>query len=109
MDANTAIDTQNPSTTELFKKTPVVQLVRGGPHPDWTPKLLALFITGSYIFIQYHLITSVVDPSMREMVMRSLGTLDTLVGFVFAFYYGTSLSSQRKQETLDAVTKESKG
>jgi hypothetical protein len=67
---------------------------------DWTPKVLAFLTTGCYIMIQWHLLTHIIDPSMREMVMRSLGTLDSLIGFVFGYYFGSSAGSQRKTQAL---------
>lgn len=67
---------------------------------DWTPKILAFLTTGCYIYIQHYLLTHIIDESMREMVMRSLGTLDSLIGFVFGYYFGSSAGSQRKTQAL---------
>jgi hypothetical protein len=65
---------------------------------DWTPKVLAITTLLGYLSVQWFLLTHIVDPEMREMVMRSLGTLDALMGYVFGFYYG---SSDNKQQLID--------
>ena len=46
---------------------------------DSTPRVLAYLICFLYISVQYYLFTHVIDPSMREMIMRALGTLDAIL------------------------------
>jgi len=42
--------------------------------------------------------TNVIDPSMRELVARVLGTLDGAVIMILSFYFGSSSGSQAKDE-----------
>lgn len=65
-----------------------------------TPRVLAAVIVGLYVFIQVSLIHLIIDPSMREMVMRSMGTLDAAVGLVLGYYFGSSAGSAAKDETI---------
>ena len=58
---------------------------------DYTPRIRAYIICGLYVGVQYFLFTHVVDPSMREMIMRALGTLDAILGLVFSYYFGSSI------------------
>lgn len=58
---------------------------------DSTPRILAYIICFLYIGVQYYLFTHVIDPSMREMIMRALGTLDAILGLVFSYYFGSSI------------------
>ncbi len=90
---------------EKFKTAPAIQLeVKGKSVRDWTPKMIAIFITVAFVYIQYMLITTIVEQSMREIVIRSLGTLDTLVVLVFSYYFGSSLSSQKKSDHIENLT-----
>ena len=73
---------------------------------DWTPKILAVMTIFGYFAIQWYILTNIIEPSMREMVMRSLGTLDTLVGLIFSYYYGASDFMQTKQPTVIEKTNE---
>lgn len=72
---------------------------------DWTPKVLAFGAVGCYVWVQWFILTHVIDASMREMAMRSLGTLDALVGLVFGYYFGSSDSSKRKQSVIEETVK----
>lgn len=69
---------------------------------DNTPKVLAYVVVGGYLIVQAFLLTSTVDPAMRDIVMRSLGTLDALVGMVASYYFGSSAGSRLK-DVRDAV------
>ena len=65
-----------------------------------TPRALALVVIVSWVVIQYILLTTVVDPSMRELVARVLGTLDAAVMAVLFYYFGSSSGSKAKDETI---------
>lgn len=62
------------------------------------PALLATIIVGGYMLCQWFLLTHVVDGGMRDIVLRSLGTVDMALGLVLSFYFGSSAGSQRKDE-----------
>jgi hypothetical protein len=66
----------------------------------WTPRILACFIVVAWTFVQWYLLSHVVDPSMRELVARILGTLDAALMAVLYFYFGSSASSRNKDEAL---------
>lgn len=67
---------------------------------DFTPTLLALLVIIAWCSVQYLLMTRVLDPSMRELVARVLGTLDAALMAVLNFYFGSSASSSAKNEML---------
>jgi hypothetical protein len=67
---------------------------------SWTPRLLAVFIMGAWLFIQYSLLTQIVPSEMREIFIRGLGTLDMAVGLCLGYYYGSSSSSSAKNDLL---------
>lgn len=71
---------------------------------SWTPRILAGCIIGLYIGVQYYVLGHVIDPSMREVVMRSLGTLDAAVGLILGYYFGSSLGSAQKSEHITTLT-----
>jgi hypothetical protein len=66
----------------------------------WTPRVLAVLVMLTWGVVQYHLLTAVVDASMRELVARLLGTLDAALMAVLYYYYGSSAGSAAKNEAL---------
>jgi hypothetical protein len=72
---------------------------------DWTPKVLAVIIVGGYAFVQYFLLTRVLPVDSREIIMRSLGTMDMALGMMLAYYFGSSSSSARKTEIMNGGSK----
>ncbi len=68
---------------------------------DWTPRILAALVLSLYVGIQYYIWSGhVIDPSMRDIVMRSLGTLDAAVGLVLGYYFGSSSGSAAKNQQI---------
>ena len=66
------------------------------------PGVLALAIVVAWAGVQCFLLTHVIDPTMRELIARVLGTLDGALMLVLSFYFGSSASSQQKTELLAA-------
>lgn len=66
----------------------------------WTPRILALLVVGGWAAVQYFLLKHTIDPSMRELIARVLGTLDSALMCVLYFYFGGSASSHRQTELL---------
>lgn len=66
----------------------------------WTPRILAFVVMLTWGIVQYHLLTAVVDSTMRELVARLLGTLDAALMAVLYYYYGSSAGSAAKNEAL---------
>lgn len=65
---------------------------------DYTPRILAYLICILYISVQGYLLTHVIDASMREMVMRALGTLDAMLGLIFSYYFGSSTGEAKARQ-----------
>ena len=57
---------------------------------DWTPRILAVVIVASWGIIQWFLLHNVIEPSMRELVARVLGTLDGALMLVLSYYFGSA-------------------
>jgi hypothetical protein len=67
---------------------------------SFVPPLLSVLVVVAWTTIQYFLLTHVIDPSMRELVARVLGTLDGALMLVLSFYFGSSAGSQAKDSML---------
>jgi hypothetical protein len=65
---------------------------------DWTPAIIAFLMIFLYGGVQVYLLTSVINDDMREIVMRSLGTLDAAVTMVLGYYFGSSVASRRSEQ-----------
>ena len=57
---------------------------------DWTPRILAVVVICAWVFIQWHLLNSIIPDVMRELVARVLGTLDAALTLVLSYYFGAS-------------------
>lgn len=55
-----------------------------------TPAILSYFVLVSWVGVQYFLLTHIIDPGMRELVARVLGTLDGALMMMFSFWFGAS-------------------
>ena len=67
---------------------------------SFVPPLLSVLVVVAWATIQYYLLTHVIDPTMRELVARVLGTLDGALMLVLSFYFGSSAGSQAKDTML---------
>ena len=72
---------------------------------DNTNKYLAYSILLVYAFIQIWLVVSgqTLPAEMREIIMRTLGTLDAIIGVIFSYYFGSSSGSFMKTKQIDAL------
>src|SRR5437879_10027062 len=52
-----------------------------------TQKILATVIVVAWLIIQFFLLTHEIFDSMREIVMRTLGTLDMILGTVIHYFF----------------------
>lgn len=66
----------------------------------WTPRILAMLVIIGYSLVQWFILTHIVEPEMREIVMRSLGTMDMALGLVLGYYFGSSAASRDNQAAL---------
>ena len=75
---------------------------------SWIVPTLACIIVCSWVFIQYFLLTHTIEIEMREIIMRTLGTLDAALGLVLSFFFGSSASSRTKDETIKNIVGDGK-
>jgi hypothetical protein len=71
---------------------------------SFVPPTLSIMIVVAWSAVQYFLLTHVIDPSMRELIARVLGTLDGALMLVLSFYFGSSSGSQAKDSLLHKST-----
>jgi hypothetical protein len=57
---------------------------------SYTPSVLSYVTVICWAIIQYYLFTHIIDPSMRELIARVLGTLDGALMLVLSFWFGSS-------------------
>lgn len=57
-------------------------------HDSWTPRGLAVLIVAAYIAVQWYVLGHVIDTGMREIVLRSLGTIDGALMLILSYYFG---------------------
>lgn len=71
----------------------------------WTPRLLAAIIVVGYFLVQWFVLSHVVPVEMRDIVLRSMGTLDMALGLVLGYYFGSSANSHAKDSTIANMQK----
>lgn len=72
---------------------------------SWTPRVLATVMIVGWFCIQWYLLEHVIPAEMREIIMRTLGTLDMALGLVLGYYFGSSASGKTKDETIAHIAK----
>jgi hypothetical protein len=75
---------------------------------SFIPPVLSVMIVMAWAAIQFFLLTHVIEPTMRELIARVLGTLDGALMLVLSFYFGSSSGSQNKDAMLHNSTPVSK-
>lgn len=64
-----------------------------------TQTMLAVIIVVAWGLVQYQLLTGqALEPGMRELIARVLGTLDSALMCILFYYFGSSQGSNRKTE-----------
>ena len=71
---------------------------------SFVPPTLSIMIVVAWTAVQYFLLTHIIDPSMRELIARVLGTLDGALMLVLSFYFGSSSGSQAKDAMIHNST-----
>ena len=71
---------------------------------SFVPPTLSIMIVVAWSAVQYFLLTHIIDPSMRELIARVLGTLDGALMLVLSFYFGSSSGSQAKDTMIHNST-----
>lgn len=72
---------------------------------DWTPRILAAVVVVGWVGVQWYLMRNVIDGSMRELVARVLGTLDSALMLVLSYYFGSSANSRAQSDTISTIAK----
>ncbi|HLP30849.1 MAG TPA: hypothetical protein VK150_05770 [Geothrix sp.] len=71
---------------------------------SWTPRILAGVVVVGWLLVTWFLLKHIVPAEGRDLVVRTLGTLDMAVGLVLGYYFGSSASSKGKDELLYRAT-----
>lgn len=67
---------------------------------SWTPRILGAVVVIGYLAVQWYIMSHIVPTEMREIVLRSMGTLDMALGLVLGYYFGSSAGSARKDVVI---------
>lgn len=65
-----------------------------------TPRVIAAVVLSGWFLIQGVLLFTVIPQEMREIIMRTLGTLDAVLLGIIGYYFGSSAGSKQKSELL---------
>lgn len=65
-----------------------------------TPQILAAMVLVGWLTVQGFLLTHVIDGTMRELIARVLGTLDSALMLVLSYYFGSSAGSAEKNQIM---------
>jgi len=57
---------------------------------DLTPRVLAVIVVVAWGCVQWFMLHNVIEPSMRELIARVLGTLDGALMLVLSYYFGSA-------------------
>lgn len=68
---------------------------------DPTPNIIAVVILLGFFMVQWYVVTHVIPDASKDIVQRTLGTLDMMTGAVVFFFFGTSKGSTAKDRTID--------
>jgi hypothetical protein len=71
---------------------------------SWTPRILAAIVVVGYLSVQWYILSHIVPTEMREIVLRSMGTLDMALGLVLGYYFGSSAGSARKDAVIGKLS-----
>lgn len=67
---------------------------------SWTPRIIAAVVLSGWFVIQGVLLFTVIPQEMREIIMRTLGTLDAVLLGIIGYYFGSSAGSKYKSNLL---------
>jgi len=67
---------------------------------DRTPQVLVFCLLLAWVIANILLFTYAIPEGNRELLSRALGSLDTLLGLAFAYFYGSTSGGKLKSELL---------
>lgn len=73
---------------------------------SWTPRILAAIVVIGYLLVQWFVLSHVVPAEMRDIVLRSMGTLDMALGLVLGYYFGSSAGSHANQASIRSIAED---
>lgn len=71
---------------------------------DRTPQILVFAILVAWIIANVFLFSTPIPEGNKELLSRALGSLDTLLGLAFAYFYGSTAGGKLKSELLAKST-----
>lgn len=71
---------------------------------SWTPRILGGVVVVGYLAVQWYIMSHIIPQEMREIVLRSMGTLDMALGLVLGYYFGSSVGSARKDAVIGKLS-----
>lgn len=70
-----------------------------------TPRIIAGVVVTGWFLVQWYLLEHIIPAEMREVIMRTLGTLDMALGMILGYYFGSSSSGREKDATISTIAK----
>lgn len=75
--------------------------IKNAGHVDWMMYLVGLVVMGSFVFLQYVLINVAIPEENRDIFIHMVGMIDTAVGLVIGYYFGSSKGSTAKNHWVN--------
>lgn len=67
------------------------------------PSILALVTVAATFFLFYRFAVGEIGTENKDIILYILGTLNTITAQIFAFYFGSSIGSKIKDDTLNKI------
>lgn len=79
---------------------------RAAAQRDWSPQVIGFALIAIWGFINYKILSGAFHPTIApEMVGRILGYIDTATLMFLTYLYGTTRTSQAKDDTIKNLSK----
>lgn len=77
-------------------RTRETDYLKAAGHVDWMMYFVGLSVMASFLFLQYVLINVSIPAENRDIFIHMVGMIDTAVGLVIGYYFGSSKGSTHK-------------
>lgn len=81
-------------------RTRETEFVKSTGHIDWMQVCVGITVMLSFVSLQYALINLHIPDENRDTFMHMVGMIDTSVGLVIGYYFGSSKGSHDKSKLL---------